>query len=250
MSLDPRHYLKYSKVQMSVAAEVIEQIHLRGDEKILDVGCGDGKITALLHEMAQEAVGIDLCTNMIAFASELFPHLTFEQHNAEEMAFENRFDVITCLSALHWMRNPVKALVQMKKALKRGGRAYILTYPKESIYWQPSLRTLADPRFSPYQASAAPIHSAAHYLEMAKMAGFEIPFHELKEHFASHQDIEEAKAYIRGWLPSFIPLPDQLMDPFIQTTVQYQLSQAVDQGDGQLHLPYTKLVMVLQRPLV
>lgn len=246
--LDPRHYLKYSKIQMGVAAELISQIHWKGNARLLDVGSGDGKITALLNELAGEAVGVDQCEDMVEFAAELFPHICFERHDAEEMTFNKPFDLLTCLSALHWVRQPGKALEKMAIALKPGGKAYILTYPTESVYWRPMQKAAQDPLFAPYQASLPVVHSARSYVEMAEQAGFTVLSSTVQEHFATHDNLENAKAYIMGWLANFITLPDAtLSSRFIDLAASYQAAQAVDKGDGKLHLPYATLVMVLQK---
>ncbi|MFC2049445.1 class I SAM-dependent methyltransferase [Chlamydiota bacterium] len=194
LELDPRHYLRYSKIQMGSAAEVIAEIAWTGNERLLDVGSGDGKITALLNELAGEAVGVDLSANMVAFASEHFPNIHFEQQNAEEMLFERPFDLLTSFSALHWVRRPERALEKMARALKPGGKAYILTYPEESPGWGQLLKTAQDPLFAPYTASIAPIHSAKRYNEMAQQAGFEVLSSSLETRFAEHDSLENIKA--------------------------------------------------------
>lgn len=246
--LDPKHYLKYSQIQMGVAADLIAQIDWQGNERLLDVGSGDGKITAYLRELVAEVVGVDLCENMVDFASELFPHIRFERQSADEMSFDKPFDVITCLSALHWVRQPVKAFERMAEALKPGGMAYILTYPAESIYWRPMQKTAQDPLFAPYLASLVSPHAAQHYCEAAQQAGLEVISSKLQGHFATHDSLENAKSYIQAWLPNLIDLPKELRTPFIDLASSYQATQAVDQGDGKIHLPYTTLVLILQKP--
>ena len=68
-------YAANSTVQLNWAREIIARLNLRGDEHILDVGCGDGKITA---EMARAVprgavVGTDFSPEMIGFAQKTFP---------------------------------------------------------------------------------------------------------------------------------------------------------------------------------
>lgn len=246
--LDPKHYLKYSQIQMGVAANLIAQIDWQGNERLLDVGSGDGKITAFLRELVAEVVGIDLCQNMVNFASELFPHICFERQSAEEMTFERPFDVITCLSALHWVRQPLKAFEKMASALKPGGRAYVLTYPSESIFWNPMYKTTKDPLFAPYMASVVSAYPAKYYCEVAQQAGLEVISSTLQGHFATHDTLENIRSYIQAWLPNFIDLPEELRSPFLDGAIQNQAVQAVDQGDGKIHLPYTTLVLIVQKP--
>lgn len=247
--LDPKHYLKYSQIQMGVAAELIAQMDLQGKERLLDVGSGDGKITAFLRELVADVEGVDLCENMVHFASQLFPHIRFTRQNAEEMIFDKPFDVITCLSALHWVRRPVKAFKKMANALKPGGRAYILTYPVESMYWGPMYKAAQDPLFAPYLPSLATAYPAAHYCEAAQQAGLEVISSALQDHFATHDTLENIKSYIHAWLPNLIDLPDdELKSRFIDLAISYHRAQAVDLGDHKIHLPYKTLVLILKKP--
>jgi trans-aconitate methyltransferase len=68
-------YASNSVVQQTWARELIAKLKLRGDERILDVGCGDGKVTAeIAHAVAKgQAVGVDASPQMIEFASKTFP---------------------------------------------------------------------------------------------------------------------------------------------------------------------------------
>ena len=68
-------YAANSIVQQTWARELIAKLKLRGDEHILDVGCGDGKITAELARAVPRGavVGIDASEEMIAFARKNFP---------------------------------------------------------------------------------------------------------------------------------------------------------------------------------
>lgn len=67
-------YASNSKVQQKWARELITKLKLRGDERILDVGCGDGKITAEIARALPrgEAVGVDASPQMIEFAEKAF----------------------------------------------------------------------------------------------------------------------------------------------------------------------------------
>lgn len=234
---------------MGVAAELIAQIDWQGTERLLDVGSGDGKITAFLRELVADVEGVDLCENMVHFASQLFPHIRFTRQSAEEMTFDKPFDVITCLSALHWVRQRVRAFEKMACALKPGGRAYILTYPAESMYWRPMYKTAQDPLFAPYVASLASTSPAQHYCEAAQQAGLEVISSMLQDHFATHDTLENLKSYIQAWLPNLIDLPEELKSRFIDLATSHLAAQAVDQGDHKIHLPYTTLVMTLQKPV-
>ena len=72
---NPADYAANSAVQQTWARELIARLKLRGDERILDVGCGDGKVTAEIARAVPRGfvIGIDASAEMIGFAREAFP---------------------------------------------------------------------------------------------------------------------------------------------------------------------------------
>lgn len=132
---DASTYHGNSVLQWNIASRVIDTIEWKGNECVLDVGCGDGKITALLAQKLPEGsvVGIDISQSMIDFASHKYaeieyPNLNFQKLDAAEITFENQFDVVTSFSALHWVMDQEKALKAIHQALNPGGAVYIQTY--------------------------------------------------------------------------------------------------------------------------
>jgi trans-aconitate 2-methyltransferase len=126
---DSSDYARHSSAQTAWAAELIDKLNLTGRETVLDLGCGDGKVTALLSGRAPEGrvIGVDLSADMIAFAREAFPQkdfprLEFLEMDARKLDFENRFDVVFSNAALHWIRDHRSVLDGVYRALKPGGR--------------------------------------------------------------------------------------------------------------------------------
>ncbi len=86
-------YAANSAAQQIWARELIAQLHLRGDEHILDVGCGDGKVTAELARAVPKGLvtGIDASPEMIRFARKTFspgkhPNLEVQVMDAREIS--------------------------------------------------------------------------------------------------------------------------------------------------------------------
>ena len=85
-------YAANSAVQQTWARELIAKLNLRGDERILDVGCGDGKVSAEIARVVPRGsvTGIDASAGMIAFAKRTFPakenpNLKFQVCDAREI---------------------------------------------------------------------------------------------------------------------------------------------------------------------
>jgi len=125
-------YARISGLQQAMAAEAIDGLLLRGSERVLDVGCGNGKITAgIAARVPQgEVVGVDASTEMIAYASSHFgpamqPNLRFEAADAKQLPFRDEFDLVVSFNALHWVRAQEEALRSIRTAMKAGGTAQL-----------------------------------------------------------------------------------------------------------------------------
>ena len=91
-------YAANSAAQQIWARELIAQLHLRGDEHVLDVGCGDGKVTAELARAVPKGsvTGIDASPEMIRFARKTFPpgkhpNLKFQVMDARQISLAALF---------------------------------------------------------------------------------------------------------------------------------------------------------------
>jgi SAM-dependent methyltransferase len=96
----------------------------RGDEALLDAGCGDGGVARLLRERVRDVVGVDI----EAFAAwEDAPGLRFQVADAEELPFEDgSFDLVHSRDSLHHMASPERALREYRRVLRPGGTALIV----------------------------------------------------------------------------------------------------------------------------
>ena len=137
-------YAANSAVQQRWARELIGKLSLRGAERILDVGCGDGKVTAELARAVPRGsvVGMDASAEMIAFAKKTFPaskfpNLKFRMGDAREIRAHltpalsppsgegediKYFDLVFSNAALHWVDDHQKFLSGAAAVLKAGGR--------------------------------------------------------------------------------------------------------------------------------
>lgn len=102
---------------------VIELLNPQSHETILDLGCGSGELTATIANSAHKVTGIDFSENMINQSQTRFPHIEFQQHDAEKpFPFDYKFDAIFSNAALHWMLNADAVANNVANALKNGGR--------------------------------------------------------------------------------------------------------------------------------
>ncbi len=89
---------------------------------VLDMGCGDGTLTAELAGKYRRVVGIDQSERMISAAKENHPGIEFRVMDALDMPFENEFGAVFSNAVFHWIEDQPRLLAQIYKALKPGGR--------------------------------------------------------------------------------------------------------------------------------
>lgn len=106
---------------------VLNLLEPRSGERILDLGCGTGELSAQIASSGAKVTGLDASSAMIERAKKQFPALEnrgleFTEQSATEMTFEAEFEAIFSNAALHWMHPPQQVASNMARALKPGGR--------------------------------------------------------------------------------------------------------------------------------
>lgn len=123
---DPEKYRQASNHQRDWGKRLIEELDLRGDEKVLDLGCGDGTLTASLaaHVPRGGVVGMDSSVPMIEAARSLeTSNLKFLCRDIDDLDLIQGFDLVFSNAALHWVKDHDRLLQNVQRALKPGGVA-------------------------------------------------------------------------------------------------------------------------------
>jgi trans-aconitate methyltransferase len=113
-------YLKHAGFVADLAAPVLELLNPQKGERILDLGCGDGRLTKVLQDFGCSVKGIDYSEDFIKTAKA--SGLDAEVMDAHHLTFTNEFDAVFSNAALHWMKQPGKVIAGVKHALKTTGR--------------------------------------------------------------------------------------------------------------------------------
>ncbi|APZ93353.1 class I SAM-dependent methyltransferase [Fuerstiella marisgermanici] len=103
-------------------ASVIELLSPQPSERILDVGCGTGQLTAQIAESGASVVGLDNSPAMIDEARRLFPEIEFRLADAHDFQTDESFDAVFSNAALHWINEPEKVVRCIAGSLKTNGR--------------------------------------------------------------------------------------------------------------------------------
>jgi SAM-dependent methyltransferase len=103
-----------------MAAAVFAMLAPKPGERILDLGCGDGVLTAEIKAAGADVLGVDLSDELLAVAR--MKGLNVRKMDGHGLDFVREFDAVFSNAALHWMRAPELVIAGVAGALKRGGR--------------------------------------------------------------------------------------------------------------------------------
>jgi trans-aconitate 2-methyltransferase len=119
-------YKQSSTHQKEWGTRIISEIHFSGREHILDLGCGDGVLTALLAGLAPQGyvLGIDSSQGMIEVARRIQrSNLRFELRDINYLDYKSEFDLVFSNAVLHWVKDHNRLLDNVFKGLKKDGLA-------------------------------------------------------------------------------------------------------------------------------
>ena len=118
-------YQRVSAPMEAMGREVLDRLELRGDERVLDAGCGTGRVTAALVERVPrgEVVAVDGSPAMVAEAQErLGPGVEVFVADLLELELDAPVDAILSTATLHWIPDHDRLFERLFAALNPGGR--------------------------------------------------------------------------------------------------------------------------------
>lgn len=117
---DPQQYAAHARFVSEHGRSLIDWLQPQPGERILDLGCGDGVLTATLKDQGCRVIGVDASPRQVDATRRR--GLTALVGNGEDLPFSRQFDAVFSNAALHWMRRPDAVLNGVHRALKPQGR--------------------------------------------------------------------------------------------------------------------------------
>ena len=242
---DPAEYKKHSGQQQVWARELIAKLNLKGRERVLDLGCGDGKVTVEIASRLPEGsvLGIDLSAEMVSFAQKNFPapdhpNLAFQQGDAASLDLEADFDLVFSNAALHWVMDHGPVLQGIARALKPGGWALLQMGGKGNaaqIVEVMEQVTAGDQWREYFSGMKMPygFHGPEEYRPWLAQAGLVSRRLELIPKIMEFKGEEGLKGWMRTtWLPYISRVPEERKEDLIaEVAAAYLLNHPPDERD-------------------
>jgi trans-aconitate methyltransferase len=248
---DAADYAKNSQGQYGWAIGNLGKLKLTGNEAVLDVGCGDGKITIEIARRVPHGrvVGIDQAAEMIALATRSFvlPNLSFRVLDAQALNFNQEFDAVFSNSAIHWMPDQPAAIQGIARALKPGGRMLLsmggrgtAALPRKAI-----AELIVEPRWSAFLADASSPHyffGPAEYLPWLAEAGLHADRVELVPKPMCLANVQALEGWLRTtWMTYWQRLPIEERPDFLHEFTERVRAGCKMADGGELLMPMVNL---------
>ena len=181
-------------------ANLVEMLGPQPGERILDLGCGTGHLTAKITESGAIVTGLDSSVSMIAQARQNFPGLKFVLSDARNFRFDEPFDAVFSNAALHWIHDSEAVVRSVAVALRSEGRFVLEMGAKGNIgriqgaiegVLRETSRSPVSPWFYP---------SAGEYATLLEKCGFEV---RMAQTFDRWSKLEHPERGLREWLEMF-----------------------------------------------
>lgn len=176
-------------IQASASNYYLSEFQPKTDEKILDVGCGDGSysLKVLEHIPHGKLLGIDVSQSMLDLAQQKanqYPNFSVQQCNILQSEFSQMFDHVVSFWCLQWTDDIVTAFSKIYQALKPGGRVFALFPSGDDPFMQSFKGVLATHKFPELESFVPP-------MDFNKLNGLEeklnqLPYTKIK--VARHQN--------------------------------------------------------------
>lgn len=212
-----RSYVHYSDLQRRWAWSFLAP-HLKevpADAKILDIGCGDGKITADIAKFIPQGsiLGIDLSNAMLEWARKQYhpleyPNLFFKEGSFLAPGVVDQFDLVVSFCALQHCTDQKGALQEISKILKPNGKILILVPAMNNKAWsQARVKVQSSPTWASYWRGFTPrkFLNVQQYSDLLKETGFHIVKIENVKTMDPFIDREELLDWFEGTFPPVVP---------------------------------------------
>lgn len=256
---DASLYKKYSiKLQQTSALSLLNTLSCTGNETVLDIGCGDGKISVEIANKVPNGFvkAIDLSKSMIELANKEYSNihnLSFYLMNAEKISFTDSFDIIVSFFCLQWVKDKLSTFKNIKRLLKPGGQLAAIITDRNPYLLEIRSKLIMQKKwieyFSNYQDPTSTIDDD-NYLDYLKIANFlNISYTQIPKSIF-FDSYEELWSFIKMVTPAIQYLPtEEKKNQFIDELVQGYLETISSVSGSKHYITYTIKTLIAYSPI-
>ncbi len=182
---------------------LLQILNPQPNERILDLGCGTGQLTAKIAEAGAEVIGIDSASEMIEQAQQNYPNLQFQVADAKNFQLPQPVDAIFSNAALHWIPQADDVISSIRESLKIngrfvaefGGKGNIGLIVKALYNALENIGVKNAPNLNPWY-----FPSIAEYASKLEKQGFEVTYSQL---FSRQTLLQDKDAGLANWIKMF-----------------------------------------------
>ncbi|CUI17935.1 trans-aconitate 2-methyltransferase [Candidatus Protochlamydia naegleriophila] len=208
---DPVQYAKFEKERQQPFFDLMALIKPYPHMRVVDLGCGDGILTKLLHDRLQAdyILGVDSSPAMLLKAQEVYlPAVEFQLADIEDLGLERQFDLVLSNAALQWVYGHVSLLGRLAKMLKPRGQLAIQMPANRDFVTHVIARELAEE--PPFNESLSGISnpfqnllSLEEYAQLLDSLGFKSPLIRLQVYLHRLESTLSVLEWVKGSLLTY-----------------------------------------------
>jgi trans-aconitate methyltransferase len=243
---DPDRYRSHAAFVPALGEPLIALLAPRPDERILDLGCGEGALTDKLAALAA-VVGIDASAEQVAAARAR--GLDARVGDGGALAFDAEFDAVFSNAALHWMGDQDKVIDGVFRALRPGGRFVAECGGEGNVETvRRALRTVFARRgLDAAAADPWTFLSAAEYRARLERRGFAVRYIAL---FPRPTPLPGALGdWLDTFAESFFRLVPESERSLLKAEIEDEVSDRLRGPDGRWTVDYVRLRFVAAKPV-
>jgi trans-aconitate 2-methyltransferase len=208
-------YSSNSSVQYGITTAVLDRHDFNGDEDVVDLGCGDGKVTCNLSLRVPRGhvVGVDNSENMLRFARNTYAarhNLSFALRDVQRLDYDSEFDVAVSAFCIQWLADKSAAFLGIRTSLRPAGKAILIMPFRNQVVAGLRKRMTRDARWKRFfvdYIDPTDCLEDTQYEAYAREAGFAVNSYTMETTVADFPGVPVFTDFLSALTPHLVRLP-------------------------------------------